>query len=134
MTNNGVNPYHATTSTVSVSPPACDNATPRWLRFRFHILPPVLLATVATGEPLAVIATAFLFLPMLALTTELGPWVHPLNLLFSIFTFIATLILELLKRTSVSHERRLRVAQIALWWVYWCMLSLALVGGTYRGP
>lgn len=128
------NPYRATTSTVSDSPGACDTAIPRWLCFRFHFLPAILLATLATGEPLAVMSTAFLFLPMLALATECGPWVHPLNLLLSVFTFVAILSLELLKRTWRSNESRVRIAQIAIWWAYWCMFSLALIAGTYRGP
>ena len=64
---------------------------------------------------------------MLALATKFAPWIHPLHVLLSGFTIVATLNLELLKRTWLSNDRRLRIAQITLWRAYWCMFSLALI-------
>ncbi|WP_342190185.1 hypothetical protein Pla52nx_003602 [Stieleria varia] len=93
-----------------------------------------MIATLATGEPLAVLSTAFVFLPMIALATELGPWVLPLNFIFSIIVCIATPLLEIAKRIWFGNERRHRIAQILFWWIYWGMMSLAIAGGTYRGP
>ncbi|TWU08588.1 hypothetical protein Poly21_55570 [Allorhodopirellula heiligendammensis] len=71
---------------------------------------------------------------MIALATELGPWVHPLNFIFSVLVFFATPALEIAKRILPAKEKRLRIAQILLWWLYWGMMSLAMAGGTYRGP
>ncbi|MEL6110090.1 MAG: hypothetical protein AAFU85_29100 [Planctomycetota bacterium] len=106
----------------------------KWLRFRFHFLPPLLSATLATGEPLGMLATGFAFLPMIALCTEWGPWAHPVNFIFSVFVFLATPALEVAKRVSSECEVHFRVTQLSLWWLYWALVSLALVSGTYRGP
>ncbi|MCC9603762.1 hypothetical protein LOC67_24695 [Stieleria sp. JC731] len=132
--NNAPNPYRRPAADSAAMRDGNDLRIQNWLRFRYHFVPPILLATVATGDHLAVLSSAFVFLPMMALATELGPWIHPLNLIFSIFVLVAVPALEIAKRIVFAHERSLRISQVLLWWLYWGTMAVAMAGGTYRGP
>lgn len=110
------------------------NETPIYLRFRHHVIPPVVMALLATGNPLGIFSVPIDSVILGVLSTEYFLWSHPLNWMFSVFVLIAIPVLEIRKAQKFGDGLTNRKLQIGIWWTYWTMIALAMGFGTYRGP
>jgi hypothetical protein len=56
--------------------------------------------------------------PMMAPAMEFGPWVHPLNLIMSLFVFAVIPIIQFIKWARPESDVRLRIGQISMLWSF----------------
>jgi len=104
------------------------------LRFRWHFVTAVFAGLVLSGHLRDYLKVDVGWWPTIALSTEFGPWSHPLNLIMCLFVFAAIPILQFIKWARPESSQRLRIAQIIIWWAFWLLFGLAGRFGTWRGP
>ncbi|MEM6692319.1 MAG: hypothetical protein AAF664_23010 [Planctomycetota bacterium] len=104
------------------------------IRFRWHFPLAILAGLCLTGQPIAWLAVPPTHWPLLALATEYGPWIHPYNLAASLATPFVMPVLQFAKFSFREATTPLRIAQIAIWWIYWLIFGMTQLLGVYRGP
>lgn len=100
------------------------------VRFRLHFIAVMvgglLLAGVNSPSEVAMLPWA--------LAMDFGPWVHPLNLIFSLFVVVAITVIQVMKLKRPESIGALRDAQLWIWWPFWLLFGMACRFGNWAGP
>ena len=102
--------------------------------FRVHFVAAPVVALCTSGNPVEVLMVSLMWSPAILLAVEFGLWAHPLNILASLFVFIAIPVMQVARLRQPDRCHRICMAQIGIWWLYWLTLGVALCFGEYRGP
>ena len=106
----------------------------RSLQFRWHFPVALLTGLCLTGHPIQWLNLPPDYWPLVALSTEFGIWVYPINILGSLFLSAAVPIIQIAKWMRRDTSMGMRLTQILIWWIYCLTFGAAQLLGTYRGP